>query len=146
MNQAIITTANAVRWSRALERALAEAVDILVEPVSGEVFAESSSRPGTLYVVTRASCTCSAGRNGVPCKHRAAFLAQLGELELDPEPARVSFFGNSDRQEVRIDGKVYGDAVATEYGGWELFRGRFPYAKRMGTFCSLDEIERHLEE
>jgi hypothetical protein len=125
MADSIITTANAQRWQAALNRAIAEAVDILVEPISGEVFCESSTRPGTLYVVSRTSCTCKAGQQGVPCKHRASLLAQLGELPLNPDPdPGVTFNGTSDRVEVLVAGRHYGDAVATEPdpAGVELVR------------------------
>jgi hypothetical protein len=79
------------RWQRALERALADALDVLIEPVSGEAFVESASRPGVLYAVSATGCTCSAGRNGQICKHRACYLAQIGELALpdDEAPATV---------------------------------------------------------
>lgn len=144
MGIAVVTASNATRWQSALDRAINEAVDILVEPVSGEVFSESTSKPGTLYVVTRETCTCAAGRNGQPCKHRAAFLAQLGELPLEPEPAGVTFSGNSDRQEIRIDGRHFGFADFADDSGWVLWQGAFPHAKRRGTFCTLAEIEREL--
>lgn len=145
METTMITTANAQRWQAALDRAISNALDVLVS-TRGEAYVESASVPGLIYSVSRESCSCPAGAKNQICQHRACYLAQVGELELEPQPERITFFGNSDRQEVRIDGRVFGDAVATEYGGWELFRGRFPYAKRIGTFCSLDEISRELEE
>lgn len=140
--ETIITPQTAARWAKALDRAISNALDVLVS-TSGEAFVESASKPGLLYSVSREHCTCPAGAKGQICQHRAAYLAQMGELEL--EPSRVTFFGNSDRQEVRIDGMVFGDAVADRWGGWELFRGRFPNARRIATFCSLDEIRRELE-
>jgi SWIM zinc finger len=63
---------------------------MLIEPRSGEAFVESASQPGVLYRVSRDACTCLAGQHGVPCKHRAALLAQFGELPLpEREPASV---------------------------------------------------------
>src|SRR5688500_10748744 len=67
-------------WSRALARAVEECLDVLIEPISGAAFVESTSRPGTLYAVTATSCTCAAGSKGFICKHRAALLSQHPEL------------------------------------------------------------------
>jgi hypothetical protein len=71
-------------WAAALARALADCLDVLIEPISGAAFVESATHPGTLYAVTAISCTCAGGATGGPCKHRACYLAQLGEL---PAPA-----------------------------------------------------------
>lgn len=76
-------------WEAALRRAISDALDVLIEPVSGEVFVESATQPGVLYRVSRERCTCLAGQHGLACKHRAALLAQLGELSL-PETNEVS--------------------------------------------------------
>ena len=73
------------QWARALNWALDEGLDVLVEPLSGEAFVESATRPGTLYAVSASACSCPAGQRGIPCKHRACYLAQIGELEIDPE-------------------------------------------------------------
>jgi hypothetical protein len=75
-------SSDAVRWQRALDRALANALDVLIEPISGEAFVESATKPGTLYQVTATLCTCTAGQKGFPCQHRACYLAQIGELPL----------------------------------------------------------------
>jgi hypothetical protein len=75
-------------WTRALDRAIAAGLDILIEPVSGEAFCESASRPGTLYAVTASSCTCAAGQHGRPCKHVAAYRAQAGLLPLPPDDSQ----------------------------------------------------------
>lgn len=82
--------ATGAQWSRALERALSEGLDVLVEPISGEAFVESATSPGTLYQVTAFSCSCPAGRRSTPCKHRACYMAQIGVLEIDPEPASIA--------------------------------------------------------
>src|SRR5690242_19079482 len=70
------------RWQPALERALSDALDVLIEPDSGDAFVESASHPSVLYRVSAESCTCTAGKQGQVCKHRACYLAQIGELPL----------------------------------------------------------------
>lgn len=60
---------------------------MLTEPVSGHTFVESSRFPGVLYRVTPDGCSCAAGTCGVPCMHRACYLAQISELPLDETPA-----------------------------------------------------------
>jgi len=78
-----IDTRNATAmWVRALDRAIQNALDVLVEPISGEAFVESATRPGKLYAVSATTCTCPAGAHGVPCQHRACYLAQIGALPL----------------------------------------------------------------
>ena len=43
------------------------------------------------YEVVPWACECHAGQLGDPvCKHRAALLARLGRLTLDPDPARAA--------------------------------------------------------
>src|SRR3954463_16734168 len=78
-----IRSTDATRWARALDRALSNALDVLVEPISGGAFVESATKPGTLYAVSATSCSCPAGAKGQPCKHRACYLAQIGELPLE---------------------------------------------------------------
>jgi hypothetical protein len=70
------------RWERALARAISDGLDVLVCAATGEAFVESGSRPGTLYAVSAEGCSCQAGAHDQICKHRAAYLAQLGELAL----------------------------------------------------------------
>jgi hypothetical protein len=77
--------ATAAHWARALDRALEEALDVLVEPLSGQAFVESATTPGTLYIVTADSCSCPAGARGQACKHRACYLAQIGEFPVTIE-------------------------------------------------------------
>jgi hypothetical protein len=72
----------AEQWQRALQRAMSEGLDVLVCGATGEAFVESATTPGTLYSVSRGHCTCPAGTFGAVCKHRAVFLAQIGELAL----------------------------------------------------------------
>jgi len=78
---------NPQQWARALDRAIDDALDVLVCAATGEAFVESASRPGTLYAVSVDGCGCAAGHHGQVCKHRAAFLAQIGELALPASPA-----------------------------------------------------------
>lgn len=85
-------------WQAALDRAIAAGVDILTEPISGMTFAESTRHPGILYAVSRDSCSCVAGAHGQPCLHRAALLAQIGQLAL-PAPAACTWCAGSGRQE-----------------------------------------------
>lgn len=96
--QTRIRPENSVRWQAALDRAIANALDVLVA-TDGSAFVESSSTPGLLYAVSREACTCPAGQKGMICQHRACYLAQIGELPLHPEPSAVEVscrrcFGN----------------------------------------------------
>jgi len=121
MNQAGVSRqTESACWAAALDRAIEEALDVLVEPVSGEAFVESATRPGTLYVVTATSCSCAAGAHGLPCKHRACYLAQIGELPL-PETVRCISCTNGRIQEWTC-GHPSGFANCDVCGG----RGRVP--------------------
>ena len=84
------TTPTAVRdvWARALARAIAAGLDVLVEPISGAAFVESETKPGTLYAVSAETCSCPTGRNGRPCKHAACYRAQAGLLPLPPDDSQ----------------------------------------------------------
>ncbi|MCA9877559.1 MAG: hypothetical protein KC442_07250 [Thermomicrobiales bacterium] len=147
MVQAIITPANAQRWQAALDRAISNALDVYVS-TDGSAFVESASTPGLLYAVSRESCTCPAGVNGRICQHRACYLAQIGELG-PQEPAGVELVQwSTDRSEIRIDGAFFGFANMNEYGGWEVFQGRFPHARRFpwADGCTLEEVERLLQD
>lgn len=145
MEATVITAANATRWQAALNRALSNALDVLIA-TDGAAYVESASKPGLIYSVSREHCTCPAGLKGQVCQHRAAYLCQVGELPLDPEPERVAFTGSGDRVEVLVDGEVFGFAVANEHGGWNTFRGEFPTATRFRSAdgCTLDEVQRQL--
>ena len=89
---------NPQRWARALDRAINDGLDVLVCAATGEAFVESASRPGTLYAVSVDGCDCTAGQHGQICKHRAAYLAQIGELAL-PAPATCLWCSGAGRQE-----------------------------------------------
>jgi len=80
-----VTQTEAARWDAALNRAIDAASDVLIEPLSGSAFVESSRNPGVLYLVTAESCTCPAGGHGGICKHRAIYLAMIGELPVEAE-------------------------------------------------------------
>jgi len=82
MVQATVTRTESKRWAAALDRAIEEALDVLIEPISGEAFVESATQPGLLYQVSASTCSCPAGRRGLPCKHRACYLAQIDEFPM----------------------------------------------------------------
>jgi hypothetical protein len=112
----------AQKWAKALERAIAEALDVLVEPISGEAFVESATRPGILYHVSAQTCSCPAGQKGQICKHRACYLAQIGELPLEPETLIVMHVpALVDCAACNGCGSVYANS-----GGWkcEVCQGR----------------------
>lgn len=144
MNQStiVVTAETAQRWAKALDRAISNGLDVLVS-TSGEAFVESASVPGLIYSVSREHCSCPAGAKGQICQHRACFMAQIGELPL--EPSRIVFDGNSDRKDIMVDGRYYGFAAFADDSGWTVFQGKFPHARKRGAFCTLAEVERHLE-
>ncbi len=74
---------------RLAEEAEQRGITILVEPISGEHFATSSSKANILYRLTGFSCTCKGFLRWQRCTHHALLLAQLGwlpDLEGEPEP------------------------------------------------------------
>ena len=74
------------RWRDALVRASIEGVQIRQLAGCGMWIATSSSDKETAYEVTPWSCECWAAEFGDPvCKHRAALLAKLGRLVLEPD-------------------------------------------------------------
>ncbi len=74
----------------ALVRLAAEArrreIHILVEPISGEHFATSSSDPSQLYRLTHYSCSCRGFAHHQRCTHYALLLDCLGWLPESPTP------------------------------------------------------------
>lgn len=136
--------ATPARWQAALQRAMVANLAYMELTGTDGAWAISSTRDDERgYLATTHTCTCQAALSGDEvCLHRALVRALTGTM---PEPERVTFSGDANRQEVRVDGLVYGDAVADAFGGWVLLQGRFPHAKQRGTFCSLDEIKRDLE-
>ncbi len=75
----------------ALVRLAAEArrreIHILVEPISGEHFATSSSDPSQLYRLTHYSCSCRGFAHHQRCTHYALLLDCLGWLPESPTPS-----------------------------------------------------------
>jgi hypothetical protein len=85
-------TSSPARWMKAVERAVAEGIQVRQLAGSGQWVATSGSDSSVAYEVEVTGniahgCTCLAGLNDDPvCKHRAAFYVLLGALSLDPEP------------------------------------------------------------
>lgn len=89
---------------------------------------ESATRPGVLYHVSATSCARPAGQKGIPCKHRACFLAQIGELPLEAE-TQVE----PEPQQVRC-GRCFGEGecwLGSHDHGW--VRGACPWCGGSGT-------------
>ncbi len=83
-----IRRATPQRWQAALQRALAEGIQVRQLAGSGAWVATSGSDPAVAYLVSAQGCECQAGEHGDPtCKHRAAFWHAQGVLDLEPEPA-----------------------------------------------------------
>ena len=79
------TTAAPRDFWRLAEEAERRGIRILVEPISGEHFATSSTKSNTIYRLTHLSCTCRGFMTWQRCTHHSLLLAQLGWLP-DPEP------------------------------------------------------------
>ncbi|MDP9471619.1 MAG: hypothetical protein M3Q71_13290 [Chloroflexota bacterium] len=76
------------RWQAALQRALAEGIQVRQLAGSGAWIATSGTDAAAAYLVSGNGCECQAGEYGDPvCKHRAAYWHALGALDLEPEPA-----------------------------------------------------------
>ncbi len=79
------------RWQAALQRALAEGIQVRQLAGSGAWIATSGSDAAAAYLVSGNGCECQAGEHGDPvCKHRAAYWHAIGALDLEPEPAAVA--------------------------------------------------------
>ena len=59
-------------------QAQAKGVRLYSELVSGERFASSASRPGTVHRLTAYSCTCEGFCRWQRCMHLSALLSELG--------------------------------------------------------------------
>ncbi len=79
------TTAAPRDFWRLAEEAERRGIRILIEPISGEHFATSSTQDNVLYRLTHYSCTCKGFLHWQRCTHHSLLLAQLGWLP-DPEP------------------------------------------------------------
>jgi hypothetical protein len=80
------------RWQRAVERAVAEHIEVRQINSNGMWTASSGTDPKVAYVleivagVVR-SCSCPAGAYGDPCcKHAARYYLDAGLLDPEPEP------------------------------------------------------------
>ncbi len=84
--------ATPARWQAALQRALAEGVQVRQVVGCGLWVATSGSDPSKAYAVQvrdglAYGCECPAAEYGDQvCKHRAAYYHAAGLLDLDPEP------------------------------------------------------------
>ena len=78
-------TESAERWSKALERALANGLEVFQVSDTGERMVTSASRLDMLHRTDGAACTCEAALGGDPvCQHRAVVRFVMGWL---PEPS-----------------------------------------------------------
>jgi hypothetical protein len=69
------------RWQQALDRALANGVEVFRISGTGEMVATSASKLDTVYRVDSRHCECDAAKAGDPvCMHRAAARFILGML------------------------------------------------------------------
>ncbi len=87
------TTAAPRDFWRLAEEAERRGIRILIEPISGEHFATSSSQENVLYRLTHYSCSCKGFMHWQRCTHHSLLLAQLGWLpdpEPDPDPSPAS--------------------------------------------------------
>ncbi|MDP9472159.1 MAG: hypothetical protein M3Q71_16075 [Chloroflexota bacterium] len=87
------TTAAPRDFWRLAEEAERRGIRILIEPISGEHFATSSTQENALYRLTHYSCTCKGFLHWQRCTHHSLLLAQLGWLpdpEPDPDPSPAS--------------------------------------------------------
>ncbi|MDQ3696222.1 MAG: hypothetical protein M3464_21795 [Chloroflexota bacterium] len=84
--------ATPARWRKAVERAIAENVQVRQLVGSGAWIATSGSDASAAYELevtgdVAHGCNCLAGLNNDPCcKHRAAFYLAVGLLDPEPEP------------------------------------------------------------
>lgn len=85
-------TSTPARWMKAVERALAEGVEVRQLAGSGLWVASSGSDATVAYEVdvtgnVAHGCGCLAGLNGDPvCKHRAAFYLLIGAVHPSQQP------------------------------------------------------------
>ena len=74
------------RWERALQRALANGLEVFVAADTGERMVTSASQLDTLHRTDGTECTCKAGLSGDPvCCHRAVVRFVSGWLGDGPE-------------------------------------------------------------
>jgi hypothetical protein len=80
-------TESADRWMKALDRALANGLEVFVVNDTGERMVTSASQLDTLYRTNGRHCTCAAALAGDPvCQHRAVVRYVMGWLG-EPSPS-----------------------------------------------------------
>jgi hypothetical protein len=93
MDQAVVVgscIASPARWQKALERAIAQGLEVFVVADTGERMVTSASRLDVLHRSDGEMCTCAAALAGDPvCCHRAAVRYVLGWLPDPGAPAVV---------------------------------------------------------
>ncbi len=78
------------RWQAALQRALAEGLQVRQLAGSGTWIATSGTDAAAAYLVSANGCECQAGEFGDPvCKHWAMLWHALGLLDLEPDASSV---------------------------------------------------------
>jgi hypothetical protein len=76
---------SAERWQKALQRAIANGLEVFMVADTGERMVTSASQLDTLHRTDCRHCTCAAGVAGDPvCQHRAVVRYIMGWL---PEPS-----------------------------------------------------------
>ena len=128
--------ATPARWQAALERAIANGLEVFQVADTGERFVTSASRLDTLHRTDGYACTCEAAVAGDEvCQHRAVVRHLLGWLpESEPiAPARTVVF------DVLVDGTGYrtfasreeAEAEAARFGRWKSTSTRVVIAERV---------------
>lgn len=83
-------TTSLARLHTLAERAVKEGIELNQMPGAGHWIA-TNPRKGSRYTLVvlddgSVTCNCPAGRNGIPCKHRALLMRYLGTLPPLPPP------------------------------------------------------------
>lgn len=73
----------AEEFDRAIHRAFCEDLEVTPTTRRNVVAVASKRHPGVVYLTTRATCTCPAGRQGRGCKHRALAILMHDALGYD---------------------------------------------------------------
>jgi hypothetical protein len=80
-------TESAERWEKALQRAIANGLEVFQVADTGERMVTSASQLDTVHRTDCRHCTCAAGVAGDPvCQHRAVVRFIMGWLP-EPSPA-----------------------------------------------------------
>jgi hypothetical protein len=88
IEQARSEAANHRAWANAIERAEPMLLQQQWQFDGDTLVIRSASSMSRKYTVTGHGCDCKAGRDGIPCKHRAArrLLVKASELATTPAP------------------------------------------------------------